>query len=86
MEFIFDFIFELIIDGSFDAASNKKVPMAVRVISAIILIAFFGGIIGFCIFLGIRDRNWVTLLLIALILIAVILQALRYYRKYKDRK
>ena len=86
MEFIFDLIFDLIIDGSFEAATDKKVPMAVRVISAIILIGFFVGIIGFCIFLGIHDRNWITLVIAALILIATLFQALRYYRKYKERK
>ena len=85
MEVIFDIIFDLIIEGSIDAASNKKAPMALRVISAIVLIAFFAGIIGFCIFLGIHDRNWITLVLAALILIAAFFLAFRFYRKYKER-
>ncbi len=85
MDIVFDIIFELIVDGSVEAVGNKQVPMAVRVIAAIILLAFFGGIIGFCIFLGIHDRNWITLVLGALIMIVTIYQIIRLYNRYKHR-
>ena len=50
MDFLIQLALELIIDGSIDSVSDKKTPMAVRVIAAIILIAAFCGLVGFSLF------------------------------------
>ena len=46
MELIFEILFELIVDGSLNADTDKKVPVIIRIIAAIILIVVYGGLIG----------------------------------------
>ncbi len=43
MEFLIELISELIIEGSLEACSTKKVPLAVRILlGALLVIIFFG--------------------------------------------
>ena len=53
MEFIMELIFELVIAGTFNGATDKKVPMPIRIFSAIVLLLIFGGLIALLAFLGI---------------------------------
>jgi len=57
MEFIFEILFELIIEGSIGAVGDKKVPPVLRVLAAVILIVVFGGLVGTLIYIGIDEKN-----------------------------
>lgn len=57
MEMIFEILFEIIIDGSLQAVSDKKVPLILRILSAAVLLIVYGGLVGFCLFLGVHDKN-----------------------------
>ena len=71
MEFILDILFDLIIQGSIEAAGDKKVPMALRVLAAVILIVVFGGVVALCAFIGITERNWIVLAIGAVIAVLI---------------
>ncbi len=54
---ILELILELILDGSIEAADNKRVPMPVRIILAMFLIAVFFGVCVLLIIIGIEEEN-----------------------------
>lgn len=60
---LFEILFEIIVEGSLDASRDKKVPLWIRIIAGIILIAIYGGLVGFLIYEGIRSVNWVLLVI-----------------------
>jgi hypothetical protein len=84
MELIFGLLFELILDGSMNAATDKKLPVIFRILAAIILTVFYGGLVGLCIFWGIRNKSVALLLLGAFILIITILGIWKTYRKHRN--
>lgn len=86
MDLILEIILDLIIDGYHDAASDRKIPLAVRVIVTILLIAVYGGLAGFCIYQGIHDRSPIGLAIGALILFLAVPVIIRLFKKIKQRK
>ena len=84
MEFIMEFLFELIVEGSLEASSDKKVPLPVRIIAAIVLIVVYGGMIGLFLYSGIHGRNWGMLILGVIILVITVLGARAVYKKRKQ--
>ena len=55
---LFEILFQIIVEGSLEASRDKKVPLWIRIITGIILIAVYGGLVGFLIYEGIRSKNW----------------------------
>ena len=86
MDVILEIIFNLIIDGYNEAASDEKIPLAVRVIVAILLIAVYGGLTGFCFYQGIHDKSMLALVIGVLILLTGVSVIIQLYKKYKQRK
>ena len=88
MDFIFDIIFELILEGSFGAVEDRKVPMGLRVLAATVLILIFGGIIGGLIVSGIIEKNYVSIAIgavIAIWIIAVVAGSIKKRRNGKNK-
>ena len=83
MEFIMEIILDLILEGSVEAASSKKVPLPVRILASVILLAVYGGLIGFLVYIGIHEKIWLVLVLAAVILIITVLA---FYHVYKKRR
>ena len=84
MEIIFDILFELILEGSVGAVGDKKVPLPLRILAALILMVIFGGLIGGLTYIGISEKNWIVLILglvIAVAVIAAVWQTMRKHRK-----
>lgn len=44
MEFIFELLFDIIVEGAVEITSHKKVPMPLRILAFIICFAIFGGL------------------------------------------
>lgn len=82
MDIILEFLFEVIVDGSFELVTHKKVPLIIRIIAGIFVFAVYGGLIGLCFFLGIKNSQ---IVLIALGIIILLLSFLAIYRKYKEK-
>lgn len=53
MELIFEFIFELLFEGSISLSKNKKVPKTIRYLLIMLLLLFCICIIGFIFFISI---------------------------------
>lgn len=83
MELIMELLFELILEESLEASMEKKLPLPVRIIAAVFLIGVFGGLIGFCFYSGIHDRNGIMLIIAAVILAVTVYGAWAVYRKHR---
>lgn len=52
MEFIMELIFDIVIEGSMEISSEKKVPMPFRILAALLFLAFYLGVAGVLIYIG----------------------------------
>ena len=91
MEFLFEFIFEVIVEGAVAATSEKRVPMPLRVLAAVFLIVLFGGVIFLMIFAGIlclqseENLTAVAVLMFLLAVIFVVGLTLKAVKHFKNR-
>lgn len=53
LEFVFELIFEIVFEGSIETASSRRVPMPLRVLAGIFVLAAFGGVVFIIVFTGI---------------------------------
>ena len=84
MEIILDILFELIIEGSIGAVGDKKVPLLLRILAAVILVVVFGGLVGVLIYIGIDEKNWIILacgVVVAFVVAGAVWQTVRKHRK-----
>lgn len=90
MEFLFELLADLLIEGGIEASSNPKVSKWIRYPILIILILFFASVIFGIIFLGIHllKENTIGALLIILVglimLIGSIIKFTKIYIKDKN--
>lgn len=54
MELLFEIIFEIIFEGAFETATSesRRVPLPLRILCMLIVVAVFGGILALMIFCG----------------------------------
>lgn len=83
MEFIFEILSDLIIEGCFEASSNKKVPKVIRYPLIAIIILFFASVIFGIFFLGVSlwNKNIYGSLLIILVSIFMLIASIYRLRK-----
>lgn len=53
MEFVFELLFEIIIEGTLDIGTSKKVPMAFRILALIAFLVIYVGIAGLLLIYGV---------------------------------
>lgn len=53
MEFVFELLFEVIIEGTLDVGSSKKVPFVFRIFALIAFLAIYVGIVGLLLVYGV---------------------------------
>ena len=85
MEFLFEILLELILEGTMTASQNKKVPKAVRVFLIVLISALYLSVIGLILFIGVTC--WKTnkiggLFIITIGLVILIMAAVRFRKLY----
>lgn len=88
METLFQIIFELILEGSIEVLSNKKMPKIIRYPLAVLIILFFAAfIVGlFIIGLFVWNENIFAGLLIIIISIAMLIGVIyRIKKAYREK-
>lgn len=83
MDVILNLLFDLIVEGSIAAAGDKKVPMPLRILAALVLVVVFGGSIALCIILGIMNKNWIIIAVGAIIAVIVVWAIISTAKKHK---
>lgn len=57
MDVIFEFLFEIIFEGVIELAKSRRIPLPLRILAAVIIIALYGGIIFLIVWAGIGCFN-----------------------------
>ena len=83
MELILEILFELIVEGSVEALGEKKVPLVLRILAALILIVVFGGLVGVLLYFGISNKDWVMVIFGVLVAFAIGLAVRKTVKKYR---
>ena len=83
MDVILNLLFDLIVEGSIGAAGDKKVPMPLRILAAVILVIVFGGIIALCIIIGIMNKNWIVIAAGVILAVMVVWAVISTAKKHK---
>ena len=86
MEILFEIVFEIIVDGSLKTSTNKKVPLWIRIIAGIVLIAVYGGSAGALMYIGIRNKDWILLVIGIALLVFFVFGFRKVYKKYRNRQ
>lgn len=88
MDFIFEIVFDIIIEGCFEASSNRKIPKVIRYSLIALIVSFFISIIVGIFILGVSlwHKNIYGSLFIILISIIMLIAAIYRLRKvYVER-
>lgn len=54
MELFFELIFEIIVEGTLEIGTSRKVPLVIRILAFLVFLAIFGGITVLLFLCGIR--------------------------------
>ncbi len=86
MDFILELLFSIILEGCIETAGEKRVPVILRIICAILLIVFYCGLVGILLLVALKNKSG-TILFIAVFIALLFLYAFIYkYREIKKNK
>lgn len=85
MEILIEIIFEIIFDGALELTTKKKVPMFFRVLAAVILLAFYIGLGGILIYVGIINKSGIVVAIAVLLLLVVAYVTVKKYKEIKRK-
>ena len=57
MDFLFELLFDIIVEGSIELGSEKSVPMPLRILAVLIVIAVFFGMGGLVVYMGLEAMS-----------------------------
>lgn len=89
MEYLFEFLLELILEGSVEASKNSKVPRYVRYPLIALIVLFFVAVIGLIFlagFISLKDNKILGLLLILLGAYMLIMSIVKFRKIYLIKK
>lgn len=83
MDFIFEILFELILEGCIEVAGEKKVPIVLRVLCAVVLGVFYLGLVGVFFYAAIKNQSAALCFIAAFVALLVLAAVAVKYRKWK---
>lgn len=88
MEYLFEFMLELVLEGSMEVSKNRKVPKYIRYPLIIIISLFFIAVIGIVFFAGIlslRENALVGMLFILIGSFMLIMSVIKFRKTYLSK-
>lgn len=86
MDFIFELLFEIILEGSIEIIEEKKVSLIVRILCAFLLVVIYGGLIGILLFVAISKQSVLMLFVTGVVALAIMFAfAYKYICRYKSQ-
>ncbi|MDE7298293.1 MAG: hypothetical protein K2N94_05630 [Lachnospiraceae bacterium] len=83
MDFIIEFVLTIILEGTMEAVGEKRLPMYVRVIAALLLLVLYFGLGGLLMYEGIKNRSG---LIIGIAVFVLVIFAWAVVSKYREIK
>jgi fatty acid desaturase len=86
MEVIFEMLFDLIIDGSIEICGNKKAPFIVRIVTAMILLVIYVGIICSLVYIGALNKQPIVIIVAVVIFALCSILIVKKFCQLKKKK
>ena len=93
MDYIIEFIFEVLLEGSYEIGSEKSIPMPIRIICLLIVLIAFGGLGCIMIYPGYElilqndiIPGTMSIVIGFILIICGIFVAVKMFRKKKHRR
>jgi len=89
MDFLFELLFDLLAEGTFELSKCKKVPKCIRYLLIGIIVLFCAAVIGIVLLVGVaflQQSILLGVLFIALALFMLILGIVKFKKTYLTRK
>lgn len=83
MDVIIEIILEIFIEGASEAVSEKSLPRPVRVLAAVLLLAFCAGIVGLLLFLAVKSKSWVVAVISVFLLACAVAVGVKKYKELR---
>ena len=83
MEILLEVILDIVLEGSIEIASDKKVPLPIQIVGTIIIAMVYFGILGSLLYLGIHNNSWIILLIDGCFLLLTVFAVWKGYKRYK---
>lgn len=85
MDFVFELLFEIILEGCIELTGEKKVPLPLRILCAIFLVAIYGGLIGILLFVSIANKSGLMLGITGFIALLALFAFVHEFKKWKKK-
>ena len=88
MDFIFELILELALEGSIEVSKNTKLPKSIRYFFICLIILFFTAVIGIVFIAGIlifKDNIYTGLFIIAIGIFMLVSSIMKFKKIYLNR-
>lgn len=76
MEFLLELLFEIILEGTLELGTSRRVPVVIRILALLLILALFGGVTILIVIAGIHVLKQGDTLVGVLLLAAALLMAL----------
>ncbi len=83
IELLLEFIFDLVLEGSFEVIGIKKVPVMIRVIISVVLVGFYLVVCGALIIAGIKYSAPIVSVVGGVILVGVAAVFIKEWRRMR---
>ncbi len=88
MDFIFELILELALEGSIEASKNIKLPKPIRYFFICLIVFFFTAVIGIVFLAGIlifKDNIYASLFIIAIGIFMLVASIMKFKKVYLNK-
>lgn len=86
MDFVFELLFEIILEGCIEVTEEKKVPFILRILCAVLLVVFYGGLIGILLFVAISNQSGAMFFVTGIVALIILIGFIYEYKKIKKKK
>ena len=86
MDFIFELLFEIILEGCIEITKEKKVSLILRILCAVLLVIFYGGLIGILVFVAISNQSGLMLFITVIVALLILFAFVYKYKKIKKKR
>ncbi len=83
IETLVEMVVEIILDGTWELMTVKKIPMFIRVLVAGLLLALYIGFGGILIYIGIKNNSMVVTVCAVVLLVVAWVVAVRKYKEIR---
>lgn len=83
MDFVFELLFGIVLEGCIEIAEERKVPFILRILCAFLLTVFYCGLIGILLFVAISNQSGLMLFITGIVALIILFAFVYKYKMIK---